>query len=327
MKHELISVIVPVYNIETFVERCINSILSQTYKNLEIIIVNDGSTDHSGDICHEIAHNDIRIQVIDQKNVGLSEARNTGLRMAKGSYIAFVDGDDYIDERMYEILYKRLIQDDSNLALCNISYVDENLQCIDGERFPLENDVLDEVIFWKGYYGQFHIPYVVSWNKLYRRELFENIAFDKGKVHEDEFILHKIISRCRSISVIKDCLYNYMQRAGSIMGSSYNVRRLQAVEALERRLVYFSQGDKQFIGPTMSKILGLMMDAKECLDFEVEINRKKYDELARTYKKCFWKYIRNLGFTVILKSLLFLCCSPVYMRLRIIKRNRQNDQK
>ncbi|MFG6340471.1 MAG: glycosyltransferase [Lachnospiraceae bacterium] len=321
MQPDFISVIVPVYNIEPYVERCIRSILSQTYNNLEVIIINDGSTDNSGSICHRLALSDSRIRVIDQKNAGLSEARNTGLRIAQGTYIAFVDGDDYIDEKMYEILHKRLVQENSDLALCNISYVDENRQCIDKKRFHLGNDVLGEEAFWRGYYGEFLIPYVVSWNKLYKRELFKDIAFDKGKIHEDEFILHKIISQCKSISIINDCLYYYVQRTGSIMGSSYNIRRLQAVEAFERRLDYFAQKDMQFISPTMSRIFGVILDAKEFLDFSTEINRVKYNEAVGIYRRNFWKYIRDLNLSIVLKSMLFLSCSPVYMCLRRIKRN------
>lgn len=320
MQHELISVIIPVYNVEEYVEKCINSILDQTCNNLEIIIINDGSTDQSSNICHSLALTDSRIHVIDQENAGLSEARNAGLRIAKGAYIAFVDGDDYIDDRMYETLYNRLILDKSDLALCNIRYVDENQRCLDEKRYNLKNEVLCEERFWHGYYGQFHIPYVVSWNKLYKREIFKDIAFDKGKIHEDEFILHKIISQCERISIIKDCHYNYVQRAGSIMSTSYNVRRLQAVEACERRLIYFAQGDKKYINPTMIRILGVLRDAKENLDFSVETNRNKYNEMICIYKKILLKYFIHLKAAVIIKSLLFLYCSPAYMWLRRIKR-------
>lgn len=320
MSQELISVIVPVYNIEAYVEKGIKSILAQTYDNLEIIIINDGATDNSGNICHSLALIDSRIHIIDQENAGLSAARNTGLRIARGAYIAFVDGDDNIDERMYEKLYNRLIQDKSDLALCNIRYVDENGNHLDKNRHDLKNEILCEEAFWKGYYGKFQIPYVVSWNKLYRREIFKDIEFDMGRIHEDEFILHKIISQCKRISVIGDPLYNYVQRAGSIMGASYNVQRLQAIEAFNLRLNYFSQRELNFISPTMLRIIGELLNAKENLDFSVAINREEYNKSISCYKKNFVRYFNHLNMNVKIRSLIFLYCNPVYVMLRKAKR-------
>lgn len=319
MRQVLISVIVPVYNIEPYVERCIRSILNQTYDNLEIIAVNDGSTDNSGKLCHRIAETDPRIRVINQKNLGLSEARNAGLRIAKGSYIAFVDGDDYIDEQMYEKLYEKLMQDRSDLALCNIRYVNENGQVIDENKFDLKDEILCENDFWEGYYGKLQIPYVVSWNKLYKRETFKGIFFDKGKIHEDEFVLHKIISRCGKISVIKEPFYNYVQRPESIMCSSYNIQRLQAMEAYNIRLAYFVEKNENFICSTMTRMLGVLLDAKEKLDFSDKANRKRYYEMVKVYKRNFRQCFSRLDMTVTMKSLLFLFCSPIYMYLRRLK--------
>lgn len=318
MEQALISVIVPVYNIETYVEKCIRSIREQTYRNLEIIVVNDGATDQSGNICHKIADTDSRIQVIDQENGGLSEARNVGLRIAKGEYIAFIDGDDYIDAQMYEKLYARITSDQSELALCNIRYVDDEGQCLSAGNFDLNAGVLDEKTFWEGYHGNLHIPYVVAWNKLYKKEIFEDIAFDKGKIHEDEFILHKIISRCEKISVLTDPLYNYVQRSESIMGGAYNVKRLDAVEAFNIRLSYFAGKYKCFIRWNMLRTLGVLIDAKEHLDFSVEINKERYNELCKIYKKNFRRYISELDIVLIVKSLLFCYSRPVYMWLRRI---------
>lgn len=328
MQQVLISVIVPVYNIELYVEKCIKSIIAQTYRNLEIIIVNDGSTDNSFDICCKLAINESRIRIVNQKNAGLSEARNAGLRIARGSYIAFVDGDDYIDEQMYEKMYERLIEDQSDLVLCNIRYVDEMRQGLDKSRFrfDLKDEILCENEFWKGYYGSLQIPYVVSWNKLYKRELFNGITFDKGKIHEDEFILHKIISRCGRISVIREPFYNYVQRLGGIMNSPYRAQRLQSVEAYNLRLQYFVQNEKNFINPTMLKIFTSLLDAKENLDFSDMANSKRYNEMVKIYKRNFRQYFNQLNMTVMMKSLLFFVCSPVYLWLRKIKRGK-NDQK
>lgn len=318
----MISVIVPVYNIEPYIEKCIKSILAQTYDNLEIIVVNDGSTDNSFNICSKLAVNEPRIRVIDQKNAGLSEARNAGLRIARGSYIAFVDGDDYIDEQMYEKLYERLMQDQSDLALCNIRYVDEMGQELDKDRFDLKDEILCENDFWKGYYGSLQIPYVVAWNKLYKRKIFKDITFDKGKIHEDEFILHKVISQCDRISAIKNPFYNYRQRSESIMNSSYSVQRLQVIEAYHLRINYFEQKRIDYIGSNILRILSELLVAQEKLDLSVAENGAKYKEAKYLYKIYFKHYFRKLNTKLIIKSLLFLYCGSVLKWLRWEKRKR-----
>lgn len=314
--NDLISVIVPVYNVENYIEKCIFSIVQQTYENLELIIVDDGSADKSGIICEELAGKDTRIHIIHKKNEGLAEARNEGIRKAQGKYLFFVDGDDYIEKGLLDKLYQRMCKDDADLVLCNIHFVDESGNHIVKKEKELTDGILTQKEFWTGYYGAFIYPYVVAWNKLYRKELFQNTHFEKGRLHEDEFILQHIISHCKVISVVGDKLYNYVQRPESIMGRKYNISRLQAFEALDDRLDYFHKSDQEFIGATIKRMLGILIRAAVNLDLTNIENKDCLKECIQIYRERIWKYRKNIDICLIVKSVVFLYARPVYTLLR-----------
>lgn len=232
-----VSIIVPVYKVEKYLDKCIESIISQTYKDLEIILVDDGSPDNCGGICDEYATKDSRIRVIHKENGGLSDARNAGLNIATGEYIMFVDSDDYITENMVEILYNKIQSDKSDMAVCSYEWVDEVGEAIEehiGES-PVENecissyDILEKLCGNKGWY------YVIASAKLYKKSLFEDIRFPKGKVHEDAFIIHRIMDKCDKISCVEDLMYKYVQRTDSIMGKGISIKRLDDTEAYIER--------------------------------------------------------------------------------------------
>lgn len=232
-----ISIIVPVYKVEKYVEKCILSIISQTYKDLEIILVDDGSPDNCGRICDEYAEKDSRIRVIHKENGGLSDARNAGIDVAAGEYIMFVDSDDYITGNMVEILYNRIQSDNSDMALCSYEWVDESGNAI-AERIDesvikneciTSREALEKLCSDKGWY------YVTAWAKLYKKSLFSNIRFPKGRLHEDEFTTYKIIAKCNKISCVEDLMYKYVQRNASIMSSMSIERQLDAAEAFSER--------------------------------------------------------------------------------------------
>lgn len=238
-----ISVIVPVYNVETYLRKCIDSILSQSMADIEILLVDDGSTDSSGRICDEYAQKDNRIRVIHKDNGGLSDARNAGIEAAKGAWIGFVDSDDYIAPDMYETLYRALLQEDADLSICNVTYVDEN----DAE-IPERNTfrpVKDEILSMEGAFGKLGSKsgyiFVAACFKLYRRQLFESLRFQKGKIIEDEYIVHHVFGSCKKIVCVSKPLYYYRQRAHSIMNADYNVARLDGVEAYADRLDFLQQ--------------------------------------------------------------------------------------
>lgn len=230
---KLISVIVPIYNVENYLIKCVESILNQSYKNLEIILVDDGSKDNCPTICDEYLKKDHRIKVIHKKNGGLSDARNAGLKIAKGDYISFIDSDDYIDKDMYKFLVEDLIDNNADIAACNIKYVYE----IDGHetvKYNRQNCVLNRFEAMEEYIHN-GIVQAVVWNKIYKRELIGNLEFEVNKTNEDEFFSYKVISNAEKITYNKYPFYNYLQRQSSIMGN-YSLKRLDALDATYERL-------------------------------------------------------------------------------------------
>lgn len=245
MENELISIIVPIFNVAPYLEKCVNSIINQTYKNLEIILVDDGSTDESASICDKLKEKDNRIIVIHKENGGLSDARNAGMSVAKGDYFGFVDSDDYIDKTMYEKLYKAMRNSNSNISLCNYDFVYENGELYCENPNVIDNGELTKDEFFNKLFIAYNHFYVVAWNKLYDKEIFNSLEFEKGRLHEDEFIIHKIIDRCNKVACIEEPLYFYVQRDNSIMNQKKSVKNLDVIDALYERYLYFKK-NKQF---------------------------------------------------------------------------------
>ena len=241
----LISVVVPIYNVEQYLERCINSILHQTYQNLEIILVDDGSPDNSGAICDSYSSLDQRIKVIHKRNGGLSDARNVGLDMAGGEFIAFVDSDDALMPEMIEKLYQRIDKDRSDMAFCGYRQVNQNGDIL--SEVVLPDNVLTGFDALKVSYENQGVLYTIAWNKLYKIHLFRDIRFPVGKYHEDEFTTYKIIDQCDKISIVRDTLYIYYQRDLSIMQENYSVKRLDGIEASYERYFYFKKKGGKYL--------------------------------------------------------------------------------
>lgn len=210
----LVSVIVPVYNVERYLNRCVESILLQTYSNIEVILVDDGSTDKSGVMCDSFAASDARIRVIHKKNGGLSSARNEGLKRATGDFIAFVDSDDYISSTMIEHLMRDM--DDYNADISSIGYCmfDDSSKAIVNESDTTE--VFDKLsaiklLFSKDKFCNF------AWNKLYKKELFDNISFPDGRKMEDLGTTYLLFDKCSVITYNASSEYFYYQREDSIL--------------------------------------------------------------------------------------------------------------
>lgn len=231
MELPLISVIVPVYNAEKYIKKCLDSIINQTYRNLEIITVDDGSTDNSGLICDEYAKKDSRIIVIHINNSGVSAARNQGLKIAKGDYIGFVDSDDYISENMYEMLFSAMKKDDADLVCCNYIQVNEQGIPFSDQQLPIKDEcitaeeALSYFILWGCYY-------VAPCNKLYKAHIFHTLTFPVEKRYEDLYIIHKIISQCNKISHVSKVLYYYARHEGSFTLEKFNIQEFDFAEAM-----------------------------------------------------------------------------------------------
>lgn len=228
---EKISVIVPVYNVEQYLERCVDSIINQTYTNLEIILVNDGSTDNSGKLCDELAKKDERIRVIHKENGGLSDARNRGIDEAESDLVGFIDSDDYIDSDMYEVLLKNLNDTDADLSMCALYDVYNNTpeaQVTNKETWKLSSEQAIKMVM------EAKILSVTAVNKLYRKSLFTDLKFEVGKIAEDAFIMIKLLDKCEKIVATNEKKYYYVHRENSITTQKFSTKFLNVIEAYEQ---------------------------------------------------------------------------------------------
>ena len=226
----LITVVVPVYNVEQYLKECIESLCYQTYKNLEIILVDDGSTDQSGEICDSYQHTDSRIHVIHQKNGGLSDARNTGIEAASGKFITFVDSDDVCDPNMISYLYKLLCSHEADLSVCQRCLIDETSKSKEVRYQSIEDSIiLGNHACMKAFLTKPGID-TVAWGKLYKTKLFDSVRYPYGKYNEDVFTTYKVIAKCNCIAVGSKRLYRYRVRHASIMQSSFSEKHLDGIE-------------------------------------------------------------------------------------------------
>ena len=224
---DLISVIVPIYKVEAYLDECVQSIISQTHKQLEIILVDDGSPDGCPAMCDAWAEKDSRIRVIHKENGGLSDARNVGIDAATGDYIAFVDSDDWIVPEMYEKMLAALKKENADICACNI------LSCFPDRTCPWgcgEYTVGGPEQFLKMIYSDTSFP-VAAWNKLYPRRMWEEIRFPVGKICEDAFTTYRLVHHAQRIVQIPEALYCYRIRENSIMTSAFRFQRMDEEEA------------------------------------------------------------------------------------------------
>lgn len=231
-----ISIIVPVYNVEKYLDRCIKSILNQTYKDFELILINDGSTDNSGNICDEYKKIDNRIVVIHKKNGGTSSARNDGIDIAKGKYIGFVDSDDYIEENMYYELYNDIKINNSDISICKYIEMDDNTI---KHRGNLLKNSYSKIESLEELYKQNWAEFVVPWNKLYKSELIKEFRYPLGRKYEDAFIIHRLLYKCNKVTCINKNLYYYYQRKGSTMNSEFSVKNIDMLYFNLDRIKFF----------------------------------------------------------------------------------------
>ena len=223
---DLISVIVPIYKVEDYLDACIRSIVAQTYPHLEIILVDDGSPDRCGEMCDAWAAKDSRIKVIHKPNGGLSDARNAGLQIAAGDYIAFVDSDDWIDPQMYEKMLAAMKAEQAEICACRIRscYPDHCVEWGCPEYRATEPEQTLTMLYNEAVYP------VAAWNKLYRRELWETLRFPVGKICEDAFTTYLLVHKAKRIVQLPEAFYNYRIRPESIMTSRFSIKRMDEEE-------------------------------------------------------------------------------------------------
>lgn len=242
MDEVLISVVVPVYNVEHYLKKCVDSICHQTYRNLEIILVDDGSTDCSGSLCDEFATSDSRIRVIHKSNGGLSDARNAGMELASGEWWMFVDSDDYIAPDTAETLLLAAVENHCEIAVCNMMRIYE-----DGKQEPFYCPVTEPTI-WAGEQRFETLRQPSVCNKLFRADLFKELRFPKRKFYEDTFVYHVLAHSANRIALTGLSGYYYLSRRESILGQSqFTDRYFDYVEAIhERAMFLFNHGVSRY---------------------------------------------------------------------------------
>ena len=292
MDLELVSVIIPVYKVEPYLDKCVETVLRQSYSNIEVWLIDDGSPDSCGLLCDHWAEKDRRIRVIHKENGGLADARNTGLDAANGDYIVFVDSDDYVASDMVEKLYKALKAGDADMSICNFLHVYEN-----GDPVPDLCDarpIGDEVITGQEAIIKMHTPekgrwigwyYSMAWNKLYKKELFSEIRYPKGKLCEDVFIAHWLFGKCNRIACISDVCYYYLRRTGRITyGRNYKTNLHDAEGYLDRALYCYDHGLYRAAGHAFWESSILLADAYPTGELGREI-QDEYEETLRCFRQ------------------------------------------
>lgn len=276
---DLVSIIVPVYNVEPYLKRCVNSLISQTHENIEIVLINDGSTDGSKSIAGEFCSIDSRVRLINQENMGLAYVRNVGVKEARGKYLMFVDSDDYIDRRMTEILLKNLLETGAQISACGHQEIFENgYSNINTRSNVFKTYTAEEAL--RVFLFTYEID-VICCNKLYLRELFSGIEFPTGRLFEDHYTLYKVIERANKIVFDSKPLYYYCKRGDSIGGSLFTEKNMQLVDAISQEVDQISS-----LYPNVRKDLEL---ALICWEFVV------YDKmlLAKAINTDFESDLRN----------------------------------
>lgn len=278
MNHDLISVIVPVYNVERYLEKCILSVCSQSYQDLEIILSNDGSADRSGVICDQWAQRDSRIRVIHKENGGLSDARNAGIGIARGKWFMFVDSDDTIAPDTIERLYLAATEHSCEIAVCNMVRIYD-----DGAVEPFYNPV-DTLTVWEGPQRFETLKQPSACNKLFLAELFRDVRFPRGKFYEDTFVYHILAHRAKAIALTGHDGYYYLSRRESILGQPrYTDRYFDRIEAVYERVRYLTDHQVPYYAEEACESLYADVRLGSQYITLTEANREKFKRMWEWY--------------------------------------------
>ncbi|MFQ6791905.1 glycosyltransferase family 2 protein [Thomasclavelia sp.] len=315
---DLVSVIVPVYNVSKYLDRCINSIVNQIYSNIEIILVDDGSTDDSGTKCDIWKRRDERIKVIHKNNGGLSDARNHGILKASGNYICFVDSDDWIEPKYIQILLHDLINYNADVSVCGKKYIYPTYTNIWDKSKKIRVMNKYEAIARMNDFYEYNMS---SCDKMFKTELFQNIKFPIGKKCEDFYIMSQLFMECTKIVYNPTPLYNYFQRDGSITHSStFNDDFIIAAYKQMRYLEQFEQiknvGEVYYAFSLLTKINFLLCNKyteyeyeilkKEACTYKKNVNRNKYIKLRKKIQFnifCFSSKLYKLLYLLLKRSI------------------------
>ena len=324
---KLISVVVPIYNVEKYLRRCIDSLLSQTFTDYELILVDDGSTDTSGSIADQYANENDNVVVIHQKNGGLSAARNTGiewsLQNSNSKWISFVDSDDWVHNQYLELLYNACIRHNTKISLCHYLRTAGKVEC----AFEPENDsyALEPEELWCCHQGAVagrdgeYLSATVAWGKLYAKELWQTLRYPYGKLHEDEFTTYLTVFEQKKIAIVPYVLLYYFQNQNSIVGAKWNPRRLDALEGLEKQMQFYkANGYEKAYSFAKRSYYELMVSSLTCLKNN-KFYRKKIQYLIRFKMRLLKEIGRNKPISKYERY--YLTVFPILFRLFLYSRS------
>lgn len=290
---QLVSIIVPVYNVEKYLERCIDSILEQTYKQIEVLLIDDGSKDSSGKICDKASEQDRRVTVIHKENGGLSDARNAGLERCRGEWILFVDSDDCINKYTVQTCIESAVSNEETDIICfdyinvgenqNVNFREE----IDVMEMQIETgtDSVKKCFLESGS--------IVIWNKMYRKSVFQNLRFPKGKIHEDEFLTYKLLYNAKKVGYVEIPLYYYTIRNNSIMRTEFNKKKLVLLEAFEERIGFFKNKNEQELYEISVMQYYHILRTLYALSSQKKEYKQEQDKIVAKIAECSSEFLKN----------------------------------
>lgn len=321
----MISIIVPVYNVAAYLDRCVDSIIRQTCTDLEIILVDDGSQDNSGKMCDEWATRDSRIKVIHKENGGLSDARNAGIDAATGDYIGFIDSDDWIEPDMYHDLLQAIQTQRAEMAVTGLVRVYGNgfsrVQYVSEQPFVICGDRIVHAYLQQGTFS------TAAWDKLYIRELFDHRRFPVGKQYEDAPVIFDILCNIRCLAVIGKPQYNYFQRADSICGKPFSVRKMDHYDfskeiwrRAQREYPQYVDSANTFWGCKLCELLYALYESPNAVEY-----KKQKDQMETELKQVYQKVLCSAEVPKVMKLktvLLVLHLAPLYIKVKALRTQR-----
>ena len=320
----LISVIVPVYNVDKYLSKCIDSIVAQTYSNLEIILVDDGSKDTSGAICDEYEKKDSRIRVIHKENGGLSDARNCGIAAARGDYIGLIDSDDYIDEDMYSTLYKLLAENNAQISMCGLYDVYESIPVEQVSEIRTlcvsRTEAMKMVLEAK-------TVSVTAVNKLYERSMFDNVKYPVGRTAEDAFVILHLLELADRIAITNERKYYYFHRENSITTRSFSKKDFDAISAYEHNYQFITERFPELEYTARMRLYWAHFYVLDKMMLSDNATKSDYMPLVKYLRKGCGFIFRNDCFLRSRKiAALVLCVSVRAYRLLVIRNTQKNKR-
>lgn len=317
----LISVIVPVYKVEKYLKRCIESILNQTFTDFDLILVDDGSPDNCPIICDYYKKKDNRVHVIHQKNGGLSVARNSGIKWSfnhsNSEWVTFVDSDDWIHSKFLEIMYQSTKKTNASISICD--YISTSGE----EKIEISDKINYIEMNPEDFYSSDAKNVIIAWGKLYKKECFKNLLFPVGKIHEDEFVTYRILFEYPKLVVVNAPLYAYFNNNESIMNSKWNLKNLSIIDACEEQIKYFNEnGYKKAHDKAIRKYIWYLSEQVKKSKNNNEVKLSK--SLKKKLKKILHKYKKKLDIKINNYSWAYESCYPNFMKIYWLLRALKN---